>query len=64
MAKKGQKFPQVIYITIENAGTAEEYLSARHPDDLDGVDESQVAAIYEIVGQGVISVTRSFEPKK
>jgi hypothetical protein len=61
---KHQKFPKQVFITVENGGTDEQYYNVTLPDELDAVDESRVAAVYELTGQGVISVQREFQPNR
>jgi hypothetical protein len=51
MAKsKPTAFPKFIYVTRENAGTQDEYLSAN--ESVDGIEDRVAVAIYEL------SVTR------
>lgn len=62
--QRAQKFPERIFVTVENGGTPDQFYAVTLADELDAVTESKVAAVYQLTGQGVISVQRSFEPNR
>lgn len=48
---KSKKFPQEIYVTRENAGTSDEYLSVEEKtDELAVPGEKIIAGLYRLVG--------------
>jgi len=52
-------FPKQIYVTREDEGTEDEYLSVRA---VDVMDETENVAVYQLVEVGQIVVERQFVP--
>jgi hypothetical protein len=59
-----KNFPKTIYVTIEDAGTEDEYLNAVARVEDRTFDETTRIAVYQLVEVGEVKVTRQYESPK
>lgn len=60
---KTSEFPNTIHVTLEGAGTRDEYFQVHSAEaGFQSIDETTTVAVYQRVSVGRVTVTKTFEP--